>query len=336
METLRLLAIVEPPLLPAGPGKLLLDFASIARDGRFEPAVETTIAEFRELGDPAVFLEAGRAAGIPVVDLSKWNRWDRKVVGELVSLIQDLKPDIVQTDALLSHFVARVAGVPRLVPWVAFHHGYTWPDLRTRVVYNQADRWSLRAATRVVTACNAFRDQLRRRGIPERRISVVQSAIDPQWGAGVRRGAASLRARLAIPSARKIILSVGRLSREKGHVTLVEALARLRQEGAPETHLLLVGEGPERRRIEARARARRERSRHAGRKGSLRAILWRRRRLRTSFFERRSVHLSARSHGYRRADRGHHRRRNSRNGWSSRDGAPGTSERPYHPSPSSA
>jgi glycosyltransferase involved in cell wall biosynthesis len=253
METLRLLAIIEPARVLAGPAKNVLDFARLARDGRFGLVVETTVAEFRNPGDPAVFLDAGRAAGIPVVDISRWNRWDRKAASELVSLVQDLKPDIVQTNALLSHFVARFAGLPHLLPWVAFHHGYTWPNLRTQV-YNQADRWSLRAATRVVTVCNAFRDQLRHRGIPEQRIEVIPNAIDSYWGASVRDGAAGLRTRLAISPGKKIILSVGRLSREKGHVTLVEAVARLHR-GGLEAHLLIVGDGPERRRIEVRARA---------------------------------------------------------------------------------
>lgn len=261
-DTIRVLSIIEPVAILAGPGKGVVDFARLARDGRFGAPVETTIAEFRDPGDPTVFLDAGRAAGIPVVDLSKWNRRERKVVGELHDLIRDFQPHIVQTEALLSHFIVRFAGLPKGLPWVAFHHGYTWPNLRTRM-YNQADRWSLRGATRVVTVCHAFRDQLRRRGIPERRLEVIPSAIDCEWGSGVREASGALRAQLGIPSGKRIILSVGRLSREKDHLTLVEALARMHREGGrasgwdagAEPHLLLVGDGPERRRIEARVLA---------------------------------------------------------------------------------
>ncbi len=252
-EPLRILSIIEPPRLLVGPAKAVLEFASLARDGRFGQMVETTVAEFRNPGDPTLFLDAGRVAGIPIVDLSKWNRWDRKVVGELHALIREVKPHIVQTEALLSHFIARFAGITEMAPWVAFHHGYTWPDLRTRM-YNQADRWSLRGATRVFTVCDAFRQQLRRRGIPERRIEVVANGIDSDWGAKVRDGADALRGRLAIPAGKKIVLSVGRLSSEKGHVALVEALARMHRSGAADVHLLLVGDGPERQRIETRAR----------------------------------------------------------------------------------
>jgi glycosyltransferase involved in cell wall biosynthesis len=245
--------MVELPQFVTGPAKNLLEFARLAREGAGGRAVETTLVVFRLPPGPRRLLDAAAAAGIRVVPVSPWNRWDRKVVGELVALTRELQPDIVETHALLSHFVVRFAGLPRLAPWVAFHHGYTWPDVRTRL-YNQADRWSLRAAARVVTNCQAFRHQLRRRGIPDGRITVIHNAIDPHWGANGRNSAAELRTRLGIPADKKIVLSVGRLSREKDHVALVEALAHLRRQDA-RAHLLIVGGGPERPRIEARTRS---------------------------------------------------------------------------------
>ena len=214
MNPIRLLAILEANRAVTGPARNLLEFACLARDGRFGRPVETTIANFHEPGDPTVFLDAAEAAGIPVLPISKWRRENRKVTGELVSLVKTLRPDIVQTHALLSHFIARLAGMHRIAPWVAFHHGYTWTNLLSRLV-NQADLWSLRAAHHIVTPCNAFRIQLRLRGIPARRISVVYNSIGAQWGAGLRPDTTSLRLSLGIPPERKAILAVGRLSREK-------------------------------------------------------------------------------------------------------------------------
>jgi glycosyltransferase involved in cell wall biosynthesis len=250
---MRLLVVLEADREVTGPAKNLLEFAGLTRGEHFGGPVEVTIANFRQPGDPTGFWEAAQAAGVPVVPISRWKREDRKVVGELVSLVNTLKPDIVQTHALLSHFVARFAGLHRLAPWVAFHHGYTWPTFLAHF-YNQADGWSLRAAHRILTPCQAFRNQLRRRGIPAGRISVVYNSISEQWGSNVRSGATVLRGRLGIPAGSRVILTVGRLSREKGHITLLDAVARLRTLGEPHVHLLIVGEGPERLRLEARAR----------------------------------------------------------------------------------
>ena len=57
-----------------------------------------------------------------------------------------------------------------------------------------------------------------------------------------------LREALGIEPERKIILIVGRLSREKDHLTLLGAVNRLRADLNP--YCLVVGEGPERGRIE--------------------------------------------------------------------------------------
>jgi glycosyltransferase involved in cell wall biosynthesis len=57
---------------------------------------------------------------------------------------------------------------------------------------------------------------------------------------------------LGIASDRNIILIVGRLSREKDHLTLLRAVDRLPSNLNP--HLLVVGEGPERGRLEQEIR----------------------------------------------------------------------------------
>lgn len=50
-----------------------------------------------------------------------------------------------------------------------------------------------------------------------------------------------------------VVLAVGALTPEKGHISLITAL-RVLQTSVPDTHLVLVGEGPERPRLERRVR----------------------------------------------------------------------------------
>jgi phosphatidylinositol alpha-1,6-mannosyltransferase len=61
----------------------------------------------------------------------------------------------------------------------------------------------------------------------------------------------NLRAQLGL-SDRRVVLSVGRLVPIKNTALLIEAVARIRRVD-PSTHLLLVGEGPERRALERQA-----------------------------------------------------------------------------------
>ena len=257
MPTLRLLAIVEAYSI-TGPAKNLLEFAQ--RAGAHN--VSTTIATFtRETPEnpftQAVLTAASQHQGITLETIRERGPLDPEAVRSLRALSARVRPDVIQTHAVKSHFLTRLAGLPRQAPWVAFHHGYTWPSLKARA-YNQLDRWSLRSADKVLTVSAPFRDQLTALGVPRERIAIIHNAIPAGWGAQARlpEQAAAIRARMGIAPDRKVILIVGRLSREKDHLTLMEAVNRLRSQlGTRVTpHLVIVGEGPERPRIEERVR----------------------------------------------------------------------------------
>jgi glycosyltransferase involved in cell wall biosynthesis len=160
-------------------------------------------------------------------------------------LVDRVRPDIIQTHAVKSHFLVRAAGLQKRTPWIAFHHGYTWPTVKAKA-YNQLDRWSLRAASQVLTVSLPFRDQLVAIGVRPERIQIIHNAIPADWGSQ-----ACHPPKTGIPADRKVVLIVGRLSREKDHLTLLEAVNRVRS-GVVIPHLVIVGDGPERPRIEAK------------------------------------------------------------------------------------
>ena len=233
---MKLLAILEASTV-TGPAKNLLQFAQLARP----MGVNVDIATFHRTGDSEVFMQAAARAGVTVHRIEEQGRFDRSVVPALQELARQLSPDIVQTHAVKSHVLARLAGFQN---WIAFHHGYTWPDLRARI-YNQADRWSLRKASAVLTVSQPFAEELTGMGVRREKLHVIHNAIASGWGRAGEKPAVD------IPAGKKVVLIVGRLSREKDHLTLLDAVGAL-----PEpVHLLIVGEGPERARIEEHIRA---------------------------------------------------------------------------------
>jgi glycosyltransferase involved in cell wall biosynthesis len=245
---LRLVAIIEAYSI-TGPAKNLLEFA---RQARME-GVETTIVTFTRGASDNLFTSTVRDSGIPLEIVQERGAFDPRAVRSLAEIVRRIQPDAIQTHAVKSHLLARIAGLPRLAPWIAFHHGYTWPTAKARA-YNQLDRWTLRAAKKVLTVSRPFRDELITFGVRSERIEIVHNAIPVGWGIEGRGSAASaeLRASAGIPPERKVILIVGRLSREKDHLTLLNAVAWLRPDIEP--HLVIVGEGPERPRIEQKVR----------------------------------------------------------------------------------
>lgn len=259
-QTVKLLAVIEATTV-TGPAKNLLAFCrrAAAAEPLAEglPRVEATIVTFERAGAagaaPNAFVAAARAAGLETEVLRERFRFDTRVVGELRRVVERRAPDVLQTHMVKSHFFARLSGLGKRLPWVAYHHGYTTTDLKMRA-YNQLNRWSLPAAARVVTVCGPFAEQLARTGVQREKIRVRHNSVVAP-ARPKEEEMAALRARLGLKDDEKVLLAVGRLSREKGHADLVRALARLR-ERQPETDfkLVILGEGPERTAVEEGAR----------------------------------------------------------------------------------
>lgn len=248
MSTLRLLAIIEASSI-TGPAKNLLEFARFAR----AEEVETVIATFVRGSETNQFIESARNEGINVETIAEARAMDPKVLRSLRVMVERVSPNLIQTHAVKSHFLANLAGLPRIAPWVTFHHGYTWPSVKARM-YNQLDRWSLPKADRVITVSAMFREELVRRGVQRAKVEVIHNAIAANWGRalGADDSRRALRTRWNIPENCPTVLIVGRLSREKDHLSLLRAVRAIVREKA--IHLIIVGEGPERQAIESAIR----------------------------------------------------------------------------------
>ena len=241
---IRLLALIEAATI-TGPARNLLEFA---RNSGNE-GVETIIATFVRGAGENLFTRTAAAQGTRIETIPEKGAFDASVQAGMREVVDRVRPDVVQTHAVKSHFLMRRSGVPLERPWVAFHHGYTWPTLKARL-YNKLDRWSLRAPRQILTVSQPFRQELIAIGVAPERIEVIHNAIRPDWGKVDPGVAAALRKEFGIAEDRRVILIVGRLSREKDHLTLLEAVHKLPE--SLSAHLVLVGDGPERPRIEAK------------------------------------------------------------------------------------
>jgi glycosyltransferase involved in cell wall biosynthesis len=179
--------------------------------------------------------------------LPERKRFDPEVIELLRQTVERRSPDIVQTHHVKSHFLMRKTGVWRTYPWVAWHHAYTTTDFKMRL-YNQLDRWSLRVPTLVMTVNQPFVDDLARIGVPRERIRKLHNQARIGWNSHVTPEAVqALREKWSIAADERVVLAVGRFSKEKAHIDLIEAFAQLRKQNPNlKVRLVIVGEGPER------------------------------------------------------------------------------------------
>jgi glycosyltransferase involved in cell wall biosynthesis len=263
---MKIVSVVEATNLNAV-AKVVLEFYRTARELAATsdlPIVEGSVITFDRRSQtelPNEFARATRASEIEIDVIAERRRFDLSVIPALRSIVEQRQPDIVVTHSVKSHFLMWRSRLWQRYPWIAFHHGYTTTDRKMRV-YNRLDRWSLPKADLVATVCQAFaRELASSNGLPLERFFVQHNAIrrEPEPSAA---DVEMVRKRLGLDENERVIISIGRLSKEKAQADLISAFNRL-GESHPEINakLVIAGDGPEFERLRSAAQA----SRHGER-----------------------------------------------------------------------
>ena len=252
---LRILALVEATTVNAV-ARNMFEFHRAANELSARspdfPVIDLSLVTFDRTGTSAEFVAAARELGLEVDCISERGRFDRSVIRALGKIVAERSPDVIVTHQVKSHFLMRVSGLWKKSPWVAFNHGYTSTD-KKMLLYNRLDRWSLPRADRVVTVCEAFAKQLVKMGIPRAHIQVQHNSIrlEPEVSAPEMY---AFRRKLGVKNDERMILAVGRLSKEKAQIDLLHAFRKLSDTDAQfNARLVIVGDGPERENLEMTA-----------------------------------------------------------------------------------
>jgi glycosyltransferase involved in cell wall biosynthesis len=250
LDPIRVLVLLDDTVV-SGKVKPVLTLANYARENQEsrQPLQISMLTFVRGESDPA-FVEELRRDGFSIDVVRERRRFDFGVFQQLRAIIARRRPDVLWTHGAKTHFLVRAGGLHRNTAWVASHHGYTATSLTWRL-YDQLDRWSLRGADSVIAACEAFAVDLNLRlGIAKGRLSVHRSPIAAGSSPAVRAKNVSIRAELGLPSDARIVLSVGRLSKEKAQADLIRAMLEVKRRCDFPVALVIVGDGPEERRLE--------------------------------------------------------------------------------------
>lgn len=162
------------------------------------------------------------------------------------------------TNGVAAGHASRATGIPFVYElrtlWgeaAVVEEGLSPRSLKYRSVW-RLELGVMRAAHRVVAISRGIRDAVAERGIPPEKIVIVPNGVDTEVFAPRPRDA-ELAAALALEG-RLVVGFIGSLRRLEGLDLLVGALPELLRR-RPEVRLLVVGDGPERSRLEQQARS---------------------------------------------------------------------------------
>lgn len=230
-------------LTVGGAERLVISAACRLAPDRFEHAICC-------LAEPGALAVEAVAAGVPVHTVGAFPGLSDPVAFlRLRRIIRNIAPTIVHTHLqsanLYGRIAARLAGVPLVI--ATEHNVYAHKPRR----YILAERYlARRTDVLIAVSVNVQQFLSRQLALPSSAIRVVYNGVAPAVAAA--DAIADVKQRM--PSGAPVVAVVASLTKKKGHAVLLRALAALRQKGVPVT-AVLAGDGPERARLEAMARA---------------------------------------------------------------------------------
>ena len=208
----------------------------------------------------SVFAGKLREAGIPVIALSQYGRFDPRLLSGLSRVIRDYRPDIVHSHGVKANFFARLAAfrkVPAVLTTVHSYLRYDYVHPLAYLVVSILEKGTRPLNDHYIAVSAAIRNILHKEGIQAEKISLIYNGIEIAPFRRTEQRPAD-RARLAaewgLPADAFVYGTVARFVPVKGLRYMVEAFAEVAKRPAPSPcYLVMIGDGPERKQLEETA-----------------------------------------------------------------------------------
>jgi len=224
-----------------GPGKTILETYRFIDRSRFHLYLGVFLRRGETSDSP--FVAEAKRIGMPVHIIAGLHQYDPRMIMKVNEIVKNEKIDILHAHEVKSDVIAFLASRLRPVPIITTLHGWIGNSFKGRMLI-ALDKYIVRGFDRVIAVSQRIEQELLTAGVPKSKIQLLHNAIvlEKYRRTGIRGVLQEVVGRRVESP---VIASVGRLSPEKGHADLIEAIALVKQAGH-KMSLVLIGDGPER------------------------------------------------------------------------------------------
>lgn len=242
----KVMIIIDSEII-GGPGRGLFLFLRSLKSWECEYVLSNFERRRRRSSE---FVNYARQNGFNLELIKESFRFDPLMIVRASKLIKRHGCNLIETHGYKGHVIALVLSKLLGLPWIAVTHGWTNEDWKIRL-YNHLELFLLKFPDAVVVVSPQLYKSvsLRRETAKSKKPTyLIPNAADAETLPGSEGGWA-IRRRYGLTGQAALIGCFGRLSPEKGHRFLLQALAALAAE-LTEVHLLVAGDGPQRQVVE--------------------------------------------------------------------------------------
>lgn len=214
-----------------------------------------------EQGPEGGLLEEGRAGGLPIETLPALRRniqplVDWQAYRQLKKSIAAFKPDVVHTHSAKAGLLGRAAawelGVPAVIHTVHGAPFHPYQPAAARRFFIACERWAARRCHHMISVADAMTELMTSAGVaPAEKFTTIYSGMKVESFQQASQFRSAARAALGIADHEVVFGKIARLSPLKGHEYLIDAAERVIKQ-APESRILLIGDGKLRPELEQR------------------------------------------------------------------------------------
>jgi glycosyltransferase involved in cell wall biosynthesis len=233
-----------------GPEKQVIEHLKRLDSDRYQGI----LASYLEAGNPNETLEEAEKAGLKDFGIPTSGGFDFSALVKIIRLLRQERVDLLCTHGYRSTVMGWWAGRRVGIPLVAFSRGYTSENPKV-AFYEWVERKFLSRVDGIIFVSEGQRKRVKDFRIRCQRSWVVHNAVAAEasmdsLSEDIRK---EVLERLGIPDSAEMVVSAGRLSPEKGHRYLVEAIGLL-EKTSNNSHFVFCGDGPCQKELEMRSK----------------------------------------------------------------------------------